>query len=126
LGERLAVDLHSRESPCSQGGIALLTETQEGIATVVVAVAAYWFVHNYPETAGFLSDRERAFIRNRLASDSDATHDERFSWVGVTKALRDPKCWLYGFGFHGMSLPLYTFSLFLVRYLPWAICNQVN
>jgi len=55
------------------------------------------------------------YIRNRLASDSDATHDERFTWANVNKALRDPKCWLYGLSFHTMSLPLYTFSLFLVR-----------
>jgi hypothetical protein len=94
---------------------SLLTESQEGIATVVVAVAAYWFIYNYPETAEFLSDKERSFIRNRLASDSDATHDERFTWNNVAKALRDPKSWLYGLSFHGMSLPLYTFSLFLVR-----------
>ncbi|KAL2127325.1 hypothetical protein VTI74DRAFT_10924 [Chaetomium olivicolor] len=85
----------------------------EGLVTVVVAVAAYWFIYNYPDTAEFLSENERSFIRSRLASDSDATHDERFTWDNVVKALRDPKCWLYGFSFHGMSLPLYTFSLFL-------------
>lgn len=83
---------------------------------MLVAVGAYWFIHNYPETAEFLSDKERRFIRRRLAADSDATHDERFTWDNVTKALRDPKCWLYGLGFHAMSLPLYTFSLFLVRH----------
>ncbi|KAK3325105.1 major facilitator superfamily domain-containing protein [Apodospora peruviana] len=85
----------------------------EGLATIVVAVAAYWFIHNYPDTASFLSDKERKFIRARLASDSDATHDESFTWGNVVKALRDPKCWLYGLSFHTMSLPLYTFSLFL-------------
>ncbi|KAK3328685.1 major facilitator superfamily domain-containing protein [Cercophora scortea] len=85
----------------------------EGLATIVVAVAAYWFIYNYPDTAEFLTDKERVFIRNRLASDSDATHDERFTWANVAKALKDPKCWLYGLSFHTMSLPLYTFSLFL-------------
>ncbi|KAL2140004.1 hypothetical protein VTI28DRAFT_4398 [Corynascus sepedonium] len=85
----------------------------EGIATVLVAFAAYWFIHDYPETAGFLSDKERKFILHRLSSDSDATRDERFTWDNVAKALLDPKCWLYGLSFHTMSLPLYTFSLFL-------------
>ncbi|EQB49751.1 putative transporter [Colletotrichum aenigma] len=85
----------------------------EGIATVVIAVAAYWFIQNYPDTAQFVSDKERRFIRARLAADSDATHDERFTWAYVLDALKDPKCWLYGLGFHTMSLPLYTFSLFL-------------
>ncbi|KAH7306000.1 major facilitator superfamily domain-containing protein [Stachybotrys elegans] len=85
----------------------------EGIATVVIAVGAYWFIQNYPATAKFLTDAERRFIYTRLAEDSDATHDEHFSWANVMLALKDPKCWLYGLGFHTMSLPLYTFSLFL-------------
>ncbi|KAK3350615.1 major facilitator superfamily domain-containing protein [Neurospora tetraspora] len=85
----------------------------EGVATVLVAVGAYWFIYNYPDTAEFLSDKERKFIHARLASDSDATHDERFTWDNVLRAIKDPKCWLYGLSFHTMSLPLYTFSLFL-------------
>ncbi|KAJ9137506.1 MFS transporter [Pleurostoma richardsiae] len=85
----------------------------EGLATIVVAVAAYWFIYNYPDTAKFLTDNERSVIRARLAADSDATHDEKFAWGNVAKALKDPKCWLYGLSFHTMSLPLYTYSLFL-------------
>ncbi|KAM0425694.1 hypothetical protein ACHAPT_008941 [Fusarium lateritium] len=87
---------------------------QEGIATVVVAVAAYWFIENYPNTSKFLTKAERAFIHERLAADSDAIRQEQFSWAAVREALSDPSCWLYGLGFHTMSLPLYTLSLFLV------------
>lgn len=83
---------------------------------MVVAVAAYWFIQNYPETADFVTEKERIFIRDRLSSDSDATRNEEFSWAAVVEALKDVKCWLYGLGFHSTSLPLYTFSLFLVRY----------
>lgn len=86
----------------------------EGLATVVVSVAAYFFVYNYPSTAGFLSDNERAQIYQRLKDDSDATRDEAFTWPNVMKAISDPKVWLYCLGFHTMSLPLYTLSLFLV------------
>ncbi|KAF5021623.1 hypothetical protein F66182_6323 [Fusarium sp. NRRL 66182] len=85
----------------------------EGIATVVVAVAAYWFIENYPDTARFLTKEERAFIHERLHSDSDAIREEKFTWAAVVEALKDPSCWLYGLGFHTMSLPLYTLSLFL-------------
>ena len=88
----------------------------EGLATIVVAVAAYFFIYNYPDTAEFLTEKERKFIHSRLSSDSDATHDESFSWANVVKAFKDPKCWLYGMGFHTTSLPLYTFSLFLVKH----------
>ncbi|CAH0032475.1 unnamed protein product [Clonostachys rhizophaga] len=85
----------------------------EGIATVLISIAAYWFIQNYPDTAKFITDEERKFIHSRLAADSDATHQEKFEWAQVVEALKDVKCWLYGLGFHTMSLPLYTFSLFL-------------
>jgi cyanate permease len=85
----------------------------EGLLTVVIAVAAYFFVINYPDTAKFLNEDERKFIQARLAADSDATRDEAFNWTNVKEALFDPKAWLYGLAFHTMSLPLYTSSLFL-------------
>ena len=81
--------------------------------TVVVSVAAYFFVHNYPTTAKFLTPEEREHVLARLKNDSDATRDERFTWAGVRQALKDPKIYLYGLCFHTMSLPAYTFSLFL-------------
>jgi hypothetical protein len=89
----------------------------EGILTIIVAFAAYFFIVNYPDTAKFLSNDERDFIQTRLKADSDATQNEGFSWVNVKAALVDPKCWLYGLAFHTMSLPLYTLSLFLVSLL---------
>jgi hypothetical protein len=91
----------------------LLIPTQEGLLTVVIALASYFFIHNYPLTAPFLSDAERSFIHTRLKHSSDATNNEAFAWSNVRAALGDYKCWLYGLGFHTMSLPLYTLSLFL-------------
>ncbi|KAB8225954.1 major facilitator superfamily domain-containing protein [Aspergillus novoparasiticus] len=85
----------------------------EGLATVVMSVIAYFWVYNYPSTAEFLSEKERAFIQFRLRNDNDSMRDEKFSWSGVLDAFKDPKVWLYGLGFHTMSLPMYTLSLFL-------------
>ncbi|KAJ5388832.1 hypothetical protein N7509_011373 [Penicillium cosmopolitanum] len=85
----------------------------EGLLTVVVSITAYFWVYNYPDTAEFLTEEEREFIQFRLKNDSDATRDEAFSWSAVLDAFKDPKTWLYGLGFHTMSLPLYTLSLFL-------------
>lgn len=85
----------------------------EGILTVVVSVVGYGFIINYPATASFISEDERSFIQARLRADNDATRSERFTWAGVLSALRDYKVWLYGLGFHTLSLPLYTLSLFL-------------
>ncbi|KAB5581050.1 major facilitator superfamily domain-containing protein [Coniochaeta sp. 2T2.1] len=93
----------------------------EGLATIVVAAAAYFFIQNYPDTATFITAVERKFILQRLAADSDATHNEGFTWGNVVAALKDPKCWLYGLCFHTTSLPLYTYSLFLP-----SIINQLG
>lgn len=78
-----------------------------------MGIAAYFFIVNYPDTAAFLSPKEKSFIQKRLAADGDASENEGFSWNNVRLCLADPKCWLYCFGFHFMSLPLYTLSLFL-------------
>ena len=85
----------------------------EGLLTILVSIAAYFFIFNYPDTASFLNSSERAQIHARLKADSDATQAEAFSWANVLKAFKDVKCWLYGLAFHTMSLPLYTLSLFL-------------
>lgn len=85
----------------------------EGILTVVVSAASYYFIANYPSTAKFITENERSYIQARLKANSDSTRDEAFTWHNVTTALKDYKVWLYGLGFHTMSLPLYTLSLFL-------------
>ncbi|KAF1845065.1 MFS transporter [Cucurbitaria berberidis CBS 394.84] len=85
----------------------------EGLLTIIIAIVAYWFISNYPDTVSWLSKDERAFIQARLKADSDATNEEEFRWGDVWFACKDIKVWLYGLGFHTMSLPLYTLSLFL-------------
>lgn len=86
---------------------------KEGLLTVVVSLAGYFFVYNYPATAKFLTPKEKEFVIARLKEDSDAARDEKFTWGGVMQAFKDPKIWLYGLCFHTVSLPIYTLSLFL-------------
>jgi Sugar (and other) transporter len=92
--------------------------------TVLVSLAAYFFISNYPLTTSWLSDEEKSYIHARLKADCDATHDEKFKWGDVWLAVEDPKCWLYGLAFHTLSLPLYTLSLFLVGETSGAILES--
>ncbi|KAG9686416.1 MFS general substrate transporter, partial [Aureobasidium melanogenum] len=85
----------------------------EGIATVLIGVAAYWFIVDWPSKSTFLAPDEKAFVTARLKADSDASNSEQFEWSEVWKAFKDPKVWLYCAHFHTLSLPLYTLSLFL-------------
>jgi hypothetical protein len=123
----MALDLHSGSRTSSICTIHTLTAFQEGILTIVIAIAAYWFISNYPEAVSWLSKDEKAFIQARLKADSDNTNNEKFTWTGVLTAAKDPKCWLYGFAFHTMSLPLYTLSLFLptiIRDMGWTAAQS--
>ena len=95
---------------CSKRWIFII----EGLLTVIIGIAAYWFTADWPQKAEFVNKKERTFVNARLAADSDATNDEQFSWANVAVALKDPKVWLYCGVFHTLSLPLYTLSLFLV------------
>ena len=93
--------------------IVVYTSSQEGLLTVVTSVSAYFFIHNYPATARFLSSEEKEYVLERLKKDSDAAHNEMFTWAGVYQALKDPKIYLYGLCYHTAGLPGYTINLFL-------------
>jgi hypothetical protein len=86
----------------------------EGLLTIVLAVAAFWYIADWPAKAKFITEDERQLIQSRLAADSDASQTEHFEWNEVWKALKDYKVWLYCAAFHTLSLPLYTISFFLV------------
>jgi len=79
----------------------------------IFIIANLFFVHNYPATAKFLTPKEREYVLARLKDDSDATRNERFTWTGVRRALKDPTIYLYGLCFNTPALPANTISLFL-------------
>ncbi|PWN49580.1 MFS general substrate transporter [Violaceomyces palustris] len=85
----------------------------EGLLTIVVSIAAYWIVPNYPNVSKRFTPREKEIISARLSKDSDALDSEAFNWEGVRQAFKDPYVYLYSFLFHGYAFSLYSFSLFL-------------
>lgn len=85
----------------------------EGLLTVAAGLGAYFFIHNYPATARFLTPKEREYVIGRLKDDCDAVRDESFTWDGVFQALKDPKVWLYGLCFHTVGVPISSLGSFL-------------
>ncbi|RYC66083.1 hypothetical protein CHU98_g98 [Xylaria longipes] len=86
----------------------------EGLLTVIVAVASFWMVHDFPDDARFLSEEDRSRVIRRLKLDqqSSAEHEEwstRYLYAG----LKDWKMWLGMVIYMGCDMPLYAFSLFL-------------
>lgn len=88
----------------------------EGIATVVIAALAFFCLHDFPETAKFLTEEERAFIVFRLkyGQDKEATEKgqrsvaeaDEFHWKYVWQAFRDWQIWINIFVYWGVSWKL--------------------
>jgi len=94
----------------------------EGILTVLVATLAFFCLYDFPETAGFLTEEERAFVVFRLkyqgASDTTingvrVAQDDTFQWKFVKSAFLDWQIWTNVWVYWGIVCPLYGISLFL-------------
>ncbi|KAL1743407.1 major facilitator superfamily domain-containing protein [Schizophyllum fasciatum] len=84
----------------------------EGILTVICAVVSYFFMHDYPETATFLTPAERAHVVKLLHADAKglATH---YDFKFVLQALLDYKSWVQVGVYMGNLITVYAISLFL-------------
>ncbi|KAG6851216.1 hypothetical protein H0H93_015226 [Arthromyces matolae] len=85
----------------------------EGLATIIVALASYWVIQDFPDTANFLTEEERVFVIRRLQEDMQfSARGEDFRMSYVYQSLRDWKTWLAMGIYMGFDGPLYAFSLF--------------
>ncbi|KAJ5724573.1 hypothetical protein N7493_006301 [Penicillium malachiteum] len=86
----------------------------EGLATVVIGVASFWCVHDFPDQAKFLSEKDRARVIRRLALDqqSSAEHED-FKMSYFWASVKDWKTWTGAIIYMGADGSLYAFSLFI-------------
>ncbi|KAB5511617.1 major facilitator superfamily transporter [Coniochaeta sp. 2T2.1] len=98
----------------------------EGIVTVLVAILAFFVLHDFPETASFLTEEERDFVVYRLkyqgpahgkAAGRQVAQAEEFKWKYVWQAFSDWQIWVNLFVYWGwwsqIVCPFYGISLFL-------------
>ncbi|KAK2001713.1 major facilitator superfamily transporter [Colletotrichum falcatum] len=95
----------------------------EGILTVLVAVGAFFALHDFPETAGFLTEEERAFLVHRLRYQGQArgkagngvrvAEADEFRWRYVWDAFGDWQIWVNIFVYWSIACPMTGISLFL-------------
>jgi len=86
----------------------------EGIATAVIGAGSYFFLHNYPETASFLSQDERDWAVWRKATDGTSAGEHTgMSWKLICKGLFNWQVWLSVLYYISIVTPLYSISLFL-------------
>ncbi|EEH35030.2 hypothetical protein PAAG_06077 [Paracoccidioides lutzii Pb01] len=96
----------------------------EGLATILIGIASFWMVQDFPDEATFLSVDDRKRVIRRLAADkqSSAEHEDfkmEYFWASV----KDWKTYTSAIIYMGCDGALYAFSLFvptiineLVRY----------
>jgi sugar phosphate permease len=86
----------------------------EGLVTVCFALASFLMVKDFPDNATFLSDRNLARVKYRLAMDKQSSAKyEAFDYKYLKAAVTDYKMYLGMLIYMGCDMPLYAFSLFL-------------
>ncbi|OCL01695.1 MFS general substrate transporter [Glonium stellatum] len=85
----------------------------EGLLTFGVGIAAKFWVVDWPETAKFLNDEERALLIDRLAADSgDATMD-RLDKAATKRIMKDWKIYIGTVMYFGIVNTGYAGSFFI-------------
>ncbi|KAF9244581.1 major facilitator superfamily domain-containing protein [Melanogaster broomeanus] len=85
----------------------------EGLFTILCAIASYWIIDDFPETAKFLTPTERVFIIRRQRADMRfSAGGEKFHLKYVWQSLQDWKTYISMGIYVGFDAPLFAFSLF--------------
>ncbi|KKK13655.1 hypothetical protein AOCH_005114 [Aspergillus ochraceoroseus] len=86
----------------------------EGLATVLIGIASFWMVYDFPDEARFLSDDDRKRVLRRLADDQQASAEhEQFKMAYFWNSLKDWKTYTGMVIYMGADGCLYAFSLFV-------------
>lgn len=86
----------------------------EGLITLFIAVAVYWFMPKDVATASFLTEDERQIALSRIAEENKTKQGDKLSWNVFRKALWNLNTQLVGLGLIVSLLSLTSLSLFMV------------
>lgn len=86
----------------------------EGIFTTVCGAISYFFLHNYPETASFLTQDERDWAVWKKATDGTVAGEHKgMNRKLIMQGLFNWQVWLSVLYYISIVTPLYSISLFL-------------
>lgn len=86
----------------------------EGIPTVIVGVATWFFLADDPETAYYLNDEEKALVIARRRRQIGQTESaQQLHWADVKEGALDWKVYVFCAGQFGADTALYGYSTFL-------------
>ena len=72
-----------------------ITVVLEGLATFLAGAASFWIIQDFPDTAKFLTEAERAVVIRRLQVDDQfSAAGESFHLRYILKSFADWKTWV--------------------------------
>ncbi|KAI0307925.1 MFS general substrate transporter [Multifurca ochricompacta] len=108
----LAAAIHNMDGVGGRPGWAWIF-ILEGLATILIAVASFWVLQDFPETAKFLTEAERVFTIRGLQEDMRfSAGGEEFKLAYLWQCLLDWKTYVAMGIYMGFDGPLFAFSLF--------------
>ncbi|KAH9019978.1 MFS general substrate transporter [Lactarius pseudohatsudake] len=117
----LAAAIHNMDGVGGRPGWAWVF-ILEGLATILVAVASFYVLQDFPETAKFLTEAERVYTIRALQEDMQfSAGGEKFEFKYLRQCLTDWKTYVAMGIYMGFDGPLFAFSLFTPT-----IINEVN
>ncbi|KXH41057.1 hypothetical protein CNYM01_04572 [Colletotrichum nymphaeae SA-01] len=67
----------------------------EGLITLVLGTAVYFLLPDFPPTAKWLTEKEKAFIQARLPPNAPRAEEMNFNFSEIVDSLKDRRLWLF-------------------------------
>ncbi|EMR66392.1 putative pantothenate transporter protein [Eutypa lata UCREL1] len=67
----------------------------EAIATIIMGVVVWFLMPDFPETASWLTEKEKAFIQARLPPNAPRASEQHFKLSEIVESLKDKRLWLF-------------------------------
>ncbi len=87
----------------------------EGAITVVLGIIAYVYLIDFPDSRKtmFLSEKEKAFVNDRLSSDRGVNETHKVTWQSIRNDLKDWKVWACAWIYFSATIGTYALGFFL-------------
>lgn len=78
--------------------------------TLIIAIASFWMMVDWPDQAKFLTPLEKECVLTRLKQDQGLAGEGKFSWRVIRKGLKDWKVYCMMLIYIGAAVPIYSAS----------------
>lgn len=84
----------------------------EGIPSILIGIAIWFYLPDYPQTAAWLTPEERAFAIKRLGPYAPSMNDKHWDSAVAKETLLSPMFWLFAVQYFLMTNSLNAFGYF--------------